>query len=309
MAEINYDFETTRSNKYPKIKKLGICSPGHEMTPFVWKGKLMRMEMTVPTNELDPDRERFASIRDCESGKIISTTAYDCYFHSAYVEEDVAYVLAVDLNDRSTIRIFESHDLVNWTDRVLLTNPGWVYYNTSLTKGPDGYVLCIEASEPAELIGEPFTMFFATSPDLVNWTHMTPDHCFSRERYNGGPWMRYSEGWYYLISVTMLPCRRFTNYIFRTQNFLDWEVGFYNPILMPSEEDHIISPNACELTEDVYKYAKCGFNINNSDLDMCDWNGKVYINYTVSNQLGTFGYMCEAEVEGTVAEFLKSYFE
>ena len=121
--------------------------------------------------------------------------------------------------------------------------------------------------------------------------------------------MRYSEGWYYLISVTLLPCRRFTNYIFRTKDFLDWEVGFYNPILMPSEEDHIISPNASELTEDIYKYAKCGFNINNSDIDMCDWNGKTYINYLVSNQLGPFGYMCEAVAEGTVAEFLKSYFE
>ena len=22
-----------------------------------------------------------------------------------------------------------------------------------------------------------------------------------------------------------------------------------------------------------------GFNINNSDIDMCDWNGKVYMNY------------------------------
>ena len=35
---------------------------------------------------------------------------------------------------------------------------------------------------------------------------------------------------------------------------------------------------------------------------------KTYINYLLGNQLG-FYYMAEAEAEGTVADFLKSYFE
>ena len=46
---------------------------------------------------------------------------------------------------------------------------GWVYYNTGLTKGPDGYVLLMEASHPKEIVGEPFTHFFAASKDLKNW--------------------------------------------------------------------------------------------------------------------------------------------
>lgn len=308
MPEINYDATTTRSNRYPKIKKLGIVSDSNEMTPFVWNGRLMRMELDDPSDGLG-GTPYSAIIIDCATGEVISRFDNECYFHSAYVEEDTLYVLAREEKARDTIRIFTTKDLVNWESRVLFKNPGWVYYNTSLTKGPDGYVLLMEAGQPAELVGEPFTLFFATSPDLVNWTHMSPDHCLSKERYNGGPWMKYADGWYYVITVTLLPCRRFTNYIFRTQDFLTWEVGFYNPILMPSEEDHIISPNAHNLPGDVYKYAKEGFNINNSDIDMCDWNGKVYINYLVSNQLGTYGYMCEAEAEGTVDEFLKSYFE
>ena len=54
---------------------------------------------------------------------------------------------------------------------------------------------------------------------------------------------------------------------------------------------------------------KNGFNINNSDIDMCDYNGNVYINYLIGNQLGYY-YMCEAVVENTtVDEFLESYFE
>ena len=137
---------------------------------------------------------------------------------------------------------------------------------------------------------------------------MSPEHCISKERYNGGPWMRYADGWYYLISVTLLPCRRFTNYIFRTKDFLNWEVGNYNPILMPSEEDHRISTNAHDLTPELVSEIQTAFNVNNSDIDMCDWNGKVYINYLCGNQLGCY-WMAEATAEGTVNDFLKSYFD
>lgn len=308
MPEINYNAQTTRSNRYPKITKLGACSPNGEVTPFVWNGKLMRLELDDPSKGTDKSKARYAIIRDCETGEVVSRLAEDSYFHSGYVDGDTFYVLGVDLNRCDTIRIYSTKDLIHWEDRDLLTNPGWSYCNTSLTKGPDGYVLLMEAGSPIEYVVEPYTLFFATSPDLVNWTHMSPDHCLSKERYNGGPWMRYSEGWYYVISVTLLPCKRFTNYIFRTKDFYTWEVGFYNPILMPSEEDHLISPNAYDLSPKQLEDIRTCFNINNSDIDMCDWNGKVYINYLCGNQLGNY-WMAEAIAEGTVAEFLKSYFE
>ncbi len=310
MAEFNYDATTVMKNGYPKIRKLGACSPNGEMTPFVWKGRLMRMELVDPLNGTDSTIRRYAGIRDVETGEIISTFADDSYFHAAYVEDDTIYVTGVDMKDRGTIRVYESKDLKTWSNRVLLSNPGWVYYNTALTKGPDGYVLLMEASDPAEYVGVKFTFFFAKSPDLKEWTFMDYNECaFSKERYNGGPWMRYSEGWYYVISVTELPCQHYTNYIFRTKDFKDWYVGYYNPILMPDEDDRKISPHAADLTEELLEQITgTGFNINNSDIDMCDWNGKIYMNYLVGNQLG-FYYMCEAEYDGTVADFLKSYFE
>ena len=310
MAEFNYDAKTVMKNGYPKIRKLGACSPNGEMTPFVWKGRLMRMELVDPLNGTDSSVRRYAGIRDVESGEIISTFAEDSYFHAAYVEDDTIYVTGVDMKDRGTIRVYESKDLKTWSNRVLLSNPGWVYYNTALTKGPDGYVILMEASDPKEYVGVKFTFFFATSPDLKEWTFMDYNECaFSKERYNGGPWMRYSEGWYYVISVTELPCLHYTNYIFRTKDFKDWYVGYYNPILMPDEDDRKISPHAADLSDELLaQITGTGFNINNSDIDMCDWNGKVYMNYLVGNQLG-FYYMCEAEYDGTVADFLKSYFE
>ena len=125
----------------------------------------------------------------------------------------------------------------------------------------------------------------------------------------GGPWMRYSEGWYYVIAVTELPCKHYTNYIYRTKDFRDWYVGYYNPILMPDNDDRKISKNAADIDVGLLeKITKTGFIINNSDVDMCDFDGKVYINYLCGNQLG-FYYMAEAEYNGSVAELLKSYFE
>ncbi len=308
--EYNYDKDTQMKNAFPEIKKLGACSPNGEMTPFVWHGRLMRLELSDPSNGKDPNVLRFACIRDVESREIISRFAEDSYFHSAYVEDEKCYVLGVDSNSRDTILIYESSDLVTWKKRTLLSNPGWVYYNTALTKGPDGYVLLMEASEPREYVGSyPFTLFFATSPDMESWSFMDYELGFSKDRYMGGPWMRYSDGWYYVISVTELPCQHYTNYIYRTRDFRDWYVGYYNPILMPSNEDRLISRRAADLDgELIEKITKTGFIINNSDVDMCDYNGKTYINYLCGNQLG-FYYMAEAEFDGCVADFLKSYFE
>lgn len=309
MKEILYDETTLMYGKYPEIKKLGVCSPYGEMTPFVWKGRLMRLELVDPNWGMDNSILRQAAIRDVETGEFLSLFAEDTYFHSGYFEEDKAYVLGVDMKRRDTIRIYESDDLIHWTDRDLFTNPGWVYYNTALTKGPDGYAILMESSEPREKLGTPFTHVFATSPDMKEWTFLDPErYSLTKERYNGGPWMRYSEGWYYAIAVELLPCRVFTNYIFRTKDFETWYAGKYNPILMPSNEDKIISPGVHDVDDALKERIATAYNINNSDIDMCDWNGKVYINYLVGNQLG-FYWMCEAESEGTVAEFLKSYFE
>ena len=307
--EYNYDATTIMKRGFPQFHKLGAVSPNGEMTPFVWKNKLYRMELVDPGKGTDSTIHRDCGIRDCETGKFLSHLAWDSYFHSAYVEEDTAFVLGVDMKNRDTIRIYESKDLVHWENRVLLQNPGWVYYNTALTKGPEGYVLILEASEPAEYVGVPFTFFFATSPDLKTWTHMDPKLGFSKERYMGGPWMKYVDGWYYVISVTELPCKRYTNYIYRTKDFHDWEVGPYNPLLSPTEEDRIISSHACDdLTQEMRQQIQTGFLASSSDMDMCDWNGKTYINYLLGNQLG-FYYMAEAVYDGTVAEFLRANFE
>ncbi len=320
MKEINYNARTLMYGKYPKIQKLGACSPYGEMTPFVFNGRLMRMELVDISHGTETgNNDIHAIIRDVETGEVISRFAYGCYYHATYTEGDTVYVTAVKSlcqkpqNGETlklfgdTIMIFESKDLVNWTSRELFQKEGWRFFNTSLAKGNDGYVLCVESNySPEDDVGIPFTCYFVKSPDMKTWEFMSYDTAYPKHRYCGGPCMKYYNGYFYLFLVTELPCQRYTNYLFRTKHFEEWEVAYYNPVLMPSEEDKMLSPRAVE-REKYESFLENGFNINNSDIDFCEWQGKTYINYVLGNQLG-FYCMCEAEYDGTVGEFLEGYF-
>ena len=311
--EINYNASTKMEAGFPTIRHLGATSPCGESSPFIWHGRAMRLELMDESRGTDSYAVTKALIRDRETGEILSEFGEGCYYYSLYQEGDTVYVLGTvsqrPLLSGDTIRIYESTDLKTWRSRDLLRNPGWRYFNTSLTKGHDGYVLLLESNYPEKLVGVPFTLFFATSDDLIHWTHMSPDKAFSRERYNGGPWMRYSRGWYYVISVTELPCQRYTNYIFRTKDFDTWEVGYYNPLLSPTQEDRKISPKAMGFTPERLAEIPNGFLSSSSDMDLCDWpeENKVLITYNLGNQLG-FYYMAEAEVQGSLDDFLEANF-
>jgi len=311
--EINYDASAMMQKGFPRIQKMGAVSPNGESTPFVFRGELYRLELEDPTRGTDASNPVCALIRHRETGRVVSRLAQGCYYQSFYQENETAYVIGVRSDPGClpghAFEIYESQDLIHWEKRTLLERPGWQFYNSSLTRGPEGYVLCMEAGAPKEAVGpHPFTMFFAVSPDMIHWTFLPDDMAFSKERYMGGPWMRYSEGWYYLITVTELPCQRYTNYIYRTQDFHTWYVGLYNPLLMPDEEDRKISPLATDLTQEHLREIETGFISSNSDVDMCDWQGKTLITYNAGNQLG-FYYMAEAEYDGTVAQFLANNFE
>lgn len=319
MGEITYDETTQMLGGYPKIKKLGACSPNGEMTPFVWNGRLMRMELADPSKGKDNKVLKQAVIRDVETGAILSCFAADTYFHSAYVEGDTVYVTGVDVKRRDTIRIYESNDLINWKDRDLLTNPGWIYFNSQITKGPDGYVIIIESGPgaypnlkedeyPKKYTGtKGWTMFFAKSSDMKNWEFMDYEQSFSKEEGTGGPALKYSDGWFYLLADCVLPRKIFTNYMYRTKDFKDWYVGYYNPIIMPSDEDRIISPHYTEIDDKERERLKTAFHVNNTDLDLCEWNNQTYINYLCGNQLGNY-WMCEAVCDMPLAEVFKAYF-
>ena len=200
---------------------------------------------------------------------------------------------------------------MNWEDRVLLQREGWEFFNTSLVKSEDGYTLLLEvASTPEDDVGVPFTAYFARSADMVEWHMMPFDTAFPKDQYIGAPYMRYHNGYYYIFLLLRLPFRRFAHYIFRTKDFTEIEVGLHNPILIPSNEDRLISEHGKLLFRPWDKERLLhGLCCNNCDIDMCEWQGKTYINYCTGNQLGTAGYMCEAVCDMPIGDFLEGYFK
>ena len=94
--------------------------------------------------------------------------------------------------------------------------------------------------------------------------------------------------------------------VVRSKDLMHWESSSLNPVLRASEEDkQITNPNLKEeLRERIIKAE----NINNSDIDFCEFNGKLIINYSWGNQHGE-EFLAEAVYEGTLNEFLKGWFK
>ena len=115
-----------------------------------------------------------------------------------------------------------------------------------------------------------------------------------------------SDDYYYMICLEALPLVRYAPYIYRTKDFMTWEIGLHNPVLWISEEDHMIKEGSVFSEEDQQKI-KTYLNINNCDLDICECDGKTWIVYATGDQLGD-GYGCMAVYDGTMEQFLQNFF-
>lgn len=312
MPEINYDSKTTMKDA-PVIKKLGVVSENGEMTPFVRKGRLMRIE-SIWKDITDADKVSCcAVIVDAATGETSKPFGHGNFYFSGYCEDDVVYAFC---SCRNQIRMFWSDDLVNWQNKVVLTMPDrFVIANTSVCKGDGQYVMAYECAravgildEPLDPdVGHPYTEFFATADNLMAWTPMPFDRAYTRERYNACPAIRFAGGYYYMICLEALPLARYAPYIYRTRDFVTWEIGLHNPVLMFSNEDRRLKPSI-RLSPEVEAQLPHYMNINNCDVDLCEFEGMTRIYYLTGNQLG-FAVMCEAVYEGTLEQFFEAHFQ
>lgn len=312
MKEINYNSETTMADA-PIIKKLGVVSQGCEMTPIVRNGVRYRVE----TNSAgDPKKCIFDGgffLKNLDTGKNTELVGGHYHFFSAYCEGDTVCVFGTNEQENGvwggdTIRMFRSDNLMDWKETDIVKKDGWTIYNTSVCRDRDGYAMAFEVGEPREKAGKPFTIFFARSKNLLEWGTLDDDICYSRDRYVACPVLRYSDdGYYYMICLEELPLLRYAPYIYRSRDFVTWEIGLHNPVLWISKEDRIPA-DGTSFDEETLRTIRSYMNINNCDLDLCEFNGKTYINYLTGNQLGT-GFMCEAVYNGGESDFLRAHFK
>lgn len=291
-----------------RLKKLGtVAVDCCESTPVVWKDRLLRLDIV----ERQKGADSFAVFIDPMTGEeICPRFAKGAPFPSAYTEGDVMYVIAPERADTNVLMMYSSRDLIHWETEVIFTAPkGWTLFNTSLCASPDGYTIALEINGPRETVGIPFTIVFLRAPrgNIHAFELMDPKrYIYTPERYSACPVLRWADGFYYMIYLEALPLWRFAPYIVRTLDLETFEVGLRNPVLFPSDEDKQF-PAPGRLSDAEKEYVLSTPDINNSDVDLCEYRGKTFIVYSWGIQLGK-EFLAHAEYDGPMEEFLKSFF-
>lgn len=291
----------------PLIRKLGtIDCDLVEATPVVFKGRLYRYEYVRQQYAPNTTGDSYSRFVDVETGSPTASFAAGYDLGSAFVNGDTMYVFAVDIWDGEEIRVFWSTDLEHWESQTALKLPGWGLFNTSVCMGRDGYLMAFEVGRAPHDIGARFTNYFAQSPDLRQWELLPLDHVYALDRYTACPALRYlSDGYYYMLYLEALPGPEYEMWITRTRDFVHWENSLLNPVLAHCEADKLIHNPAFTCAE--VKRIKQAENLNNSDVDLCEFQGRVVIYYSWGNQQGT-EFLAEAVYEGTLESFLQGFF-
>ena len=292
-----------------KLKKIGTIAVGIvEATPIVWKNDLYRFEWkrNVDASVHTLNGAGFYHFVNMTKGFETEPFAEGYSFGSAYAENDKMYVVGTNAWGGDKLDLFISSDLSSWEKRNLYTfEKGWKIYNTSLCKGEDGYVLAVEIGGPQEVAGKIFTIVFMHSKDLIFWELLDTDkYIHTKERYSACPVIRYSEGFYYMIYLEEMPMYKFVPYIARSKDLSDWEIAPVNPVLFYDDNDRIL---ANDFTEQEKEMINNSLNTNNSDVDLCEYNGKTIIIYSWGNQMGR-EFLAFAEYDGSMKEFFNSFF-
>ena len=286
----------------PQMVKLGtIKCDVVESTPVVFKGQLYRFEWNR--------RCKNFHFIDVAAGKTTKPFASGYTYGSAFVDNDVVCVTGtspeVEGSSECRVEMFVSHDLENWEQRNALDLKGWGICNTSICKADAQYVLMFEIYQSKEKARPLFAPRFAKSKDLRHW-ELTPPECeFGINRYSAPHCLRYLDGWYYLFYLEADKPKGFETYVVRSKDLMHWESSPLNPVLVASKEDKIIA-NAALSAKDRERIEKAN-DINNSDIDFCEHQGKLIISYSWGNQTGQ-EFLAEAFYRGTLAEFLCGWF-
>ncbi len=290
----------------PEIEKRGTVDCDLvETTPIVFAGSLIRFESIRIRYRSNRTGSPFFRLLDVDSAEVLTEFAPGFDLGCAYVEGDTVYVYGVRGWGGQEIGAFWTSDLERWDSWKALDLAGWAVYNTSVCRAGDRYIMAIELGEPKELVGKRFTIFFAESPDLKDWSMLPLDRVFSRDRYTACPAIRYIDGRFYMVYLEAKPGPSYEPHIVRSGDLSVWEESPLNPFLSPSEGDKRIAN--LNLPQDLQERIRDAVNINNSDVDFCEYRGDTVINYSWGNQKG-IEFLAEARFEGTPEELLTGFF-
>jgi len=311
MTELQKLMENKKKyNKLPpkKMEKKGTLNIGTvETTPFEWDGKLYYFgwHRDYSEHELKGNYH----IVEFETGKVVCEFADGHAFGCLHKENGKVYVIGIKGEfGGQTLDLFVSDNLKDWSKHEVFHDDSWTMYNTSICKGPDGYIMAVEIGRPVEIAGEkPYTIVFMKSKDLYNWELLdTGRHIYLKDRYAACPVIRYVGDYYYMIYLELFAVYNAMPCIVRTKDLEDWELAPLNPVMFYDENDRLVA-HPERFSEDELRLIERALDTNNSDVDLCEYNGKTVITYSWGDQLG-HEFLAYAEYDGTMQEFFESFF-
>ena len=253
-----------------------------EASPVVWQKRLALMRCVRPVSG-GGKSDYSLTLEDAETGKPLARFAEGYGLASAFTHRGKFYAFAsrFEAGDWNDVTMFSSSDLKNWSQSVVIRQEQEHLFNSSVCRGKDGFVMAYESNDRKY---SPFTVKFAVSRDLENWTKL-PD-VFGADRYTACPCIRYAKGWYYLLYLEhRTPRWFFETYLARSKDLKHWELSPANPVLTPGLTD----------------------GVNASDPDITEFRGKTYLYYSVGDQR-TWTKLKRAVYPGSMAEFFARAF-
>ena len=295
-------------NGRPRVIKLGtIDCDMVEATPVVFKGEVWRGEWVrkdyYKKKAIDANYYRFVNR---ESGETTTPLAVGTIFGSAFVDGDTVYVAGTVEGTQDRVRLFASRDLAGWDELPGVDLSAYRIFNTSICKADGRYVMMFEIDRPPEEAGTPFTARFATTKAFETWDVTPPECLYALDRYTAPHCLRWLDGWFYDFYLEAYnEAKGWETRVVRSKDLVHWEPSPLNPVLSASDEDKTIANPAIPPGE---RKRIAGIrNVNNSDIDFTEHEGRLIISYSWGTQHGD-EFLAEAIHEGTQEQFLRGWF-
>ena len=264
-----------------------------ENTPVLFISRLLLVANYRPSggpNVTDEEKDSYLYIDDLRTGTEIIRFGAAHSFVSAFVNDTELNVFALDFSETGKvwspngINRFVTKDLKNWkTEKVILPEDGEYLFNNSVCRDDKGFLMAYESNKPVQ-----WCFKFARSSDLSKWEKI-PGLVFTGVNHEsaGCPVIRYIKPYYYVIFGHDLVnvYNRYTSDMARSKNLIDWELTPFNPILQAGE----------------------GEEINNSDVDIIEYEGKTYLYYATGDQ-ATWATIRVAMYDGSMKTFYEKHF-
>ncbi|MBN1854856.1 MAG: hypothetical protein JW829_19135 [Pirellulales bacterium] len=275
----------------PRLVKLPVTfGPAMENTPVVFNGRplLVYNDRDDTKNKTDGyTASMYLLIKDLATGDQVARFGQGHSFASAFVDGQTLHVFASEGTNHDwfqSLYRFSSKDLLTWEREIAIERAGDEHlFNCSVCRDGTGYVMAYESNLPVE-----FCFKFARSADLVRWEKI-PGLVFqgTGNEYSACPALRYVAPYYYAIYLHAAPPGKtgWVSFMARSRDLAAWELSPRNPILE----------------------AGPGEGINNSDVDLFEFEGSTYLFYATGDQ-ATWGAVRVAMFPGTLPTFFDSYF-